>query len=88
MAALGTTFRDWLARHRHADTALGDLARDAARDRRWRGDTPESLRRAMARAPASLRALADAGERYRFERELEIDELLMALDADLLEGTA
>lgn len=37
------TFREWLYKHLKRDTQIGDLARDAKRDRDWKKDTVESL---------------------------------------------
>lgn len=78
------TFRDWLAQHATADTAIGDLARDAARDPHWQGDCPDSLRRSMARHSftcwSAYEALAEAACFWRLDRADAIDALLAQLD--------
>ena len=43
------TYREWLRGQKGRNDRIGDLARDAFQDRKWRGDTAESLMLRMER---------------------------------------
>ncbi len=63
------TFRAWLAEHRKAETAIGDLARDVAEDREYRGSlTYDTLRQRIRDAggyPPALQTLDQAWAQYQ-----------------------
>lgn len=53
----GMNFRSWLSRQKARADSVGDVARGAAMESEWRGNSPGSLRVAMVQRGASRRAL-------------------------------
>lgn len=64
------TFRAWLENQQDLENNIGDLARDALKDKGWQGDCFDSLITRMSRMGACMEALEACREAERQFRAL------------------